>query len=273
MWMHVLTIGMIAILFVTVYFFLIMPRMFGMPVTDLFLKQYYAHRGLFNNHKGVPENSMAAFRRAIDCGYGIEFDVQLTKDQIPVVFHDFSLKRICGIEKKISECTWEELKRLTLLESKETIPSLHQVLEQISGQVPIIIELKTVKTKSHLCQKVDDILQRYNGMYVIQSFNPAALYWYKKNRPNIIRGQLSTNFFKEEQKNILLIFLQHMLLNFLSKPDYIAYNWKYRNILSRYVCHKVYKKPAIAWTIRSEEELERCKKAFDLFIFEGFIPE
>lgn len=273
MWYHIIVILVALCLFAVLYLYMIMPRMFGKPTTNMFVKQYYAHRGLFDNSKGIPENSMKAFQRAIEKGYGIELDVQLTKDRIPVVFHDFSLNRICGIDKKVSDFTWEELRKIPLLGTDQTIPSFSEVLKLVRGRVPLIIELKTINLKFEICRKVDSILQDYQGDYGIQSFNPVALSWYKKNRPEIIRGQLSTNFYREDNSNIFLVILQHMLLNFLSKPDYIAYNWKYRRILSRYVCHKVYKKPAIAWTVRSEEELEHCRKAFDLFIFEGFIPE
>ena len=257
------------------YLFLIMPRMINRKDFSHFENRDYAHRGLHKEGNIAPENSILAFELAVKEGYGIELDVQLTKDDIPVVFHDFSLKRMCGLDKKVDELTFAELKNLRLSNSEESIPSLKEVLDLVKGQVPLIIEFKTHNNNSSLCEITAPILDNYNGVYCVESFNPYILMWYKKNRTLIVRGQLSTKFVKKGSKKtnkVLDFTLQNLLFNFITKPDFIAFNHRYKNMLSFKINHCLYKIPTIAYTIQSIEELERNKSNFDLFIFEDFIP-
>lgn len=118
-----------------VYLFLIAPRMFRKADRMPFLNRYYAHRGLFKNDSEAPENSLAAFRKAVESGYGIEFDVQLSKDDKLVVFHDAALKRMCGVEGHVWDYTLEELKQFSLLDSEEKIPTLEETLEVITRKL------------------------------------------------------------------------------------------------------------------------------------------
>jgi len=218
---------------------------------------------------------MAAFRLAVEHQYGIELDVQLSKDNIPVVFHDYSLERICGINKKVRELTLQELQQLNLYQSKEQIPTFQSVLDMIDGQVPLIVELKVEATNTSVCGIVATMLDQYKGLYCVESFNPLVLIWYKKSRPSIMRGQLSCNLIKDKEiGNLSLHFiLQHLLLNFLTKPDFISFNYAHRKMLSFVLCHRLYKIPTFAWTIKSQEGLEESKKSFDFFIFDHFIPQ
>lgn len=255
------------------YFLSIMPALGSGKRKEDFFGVYYAHRGLHDNASEAPENSMAAFCRAIKAGYGMEMDVQLTKDGVPVVFHDFTLKRVCGKEGKVSDYTWQELKGLRLCGSKETIPRFDEVLRTVGGRTPLIIELKVERTDLRTCAVVDELLKDYPGLYCIESFNPLVLMWYRKHRRDVVRGQLSDGFIKSgEFRGVLYYVLQNLMLNWLTKPDFVAYNHKYANILSRKLCHGLYKNLAVAWTIRSQQELEAAKKGFDLFIFDSFVP-
>lgn len=256
------------------YLLAIMPKMFSRRDISPFKGRFYAHRGLHNNIARTPENSIGAFRLAIENQYGIELDVRLSRDNIPVVFHDANLKRVCGLDKKVSDLTFDELNNLYLFDSNERIPLLTEVLQLVNGQVPLIIELKTSKNDTSVCKVVAPILDNYNGIYCIESFNPLIVIWYSKNRSNVIRGQLSTNYSKDGIKNDKLInlLLQNLLLNFAAKPDFISYNYKYSNMLSYVLCHKLYKTSTFAYTIRSKEELQKSMDRFDFFIFEGFRP-
>ncbi len=255
------------------YLLLIMPRPSSHKLTAPFRKWLYAHRGLHDNQKDCPENSMRAFENAVEKNYGIELDVQLTKDRIPVVFHDDTLNRICGIESKVQDFTYEELKKFRLCNTQERIPKFEEVLDLINGRVPLIVELKVNGVNLSLCREVDKLMQRYHGMYCVESFNPLAVCWYRRKRREIVRGQLSNAFIKEgEGKGILFFILQNLLLNCLGKPDFIAYNHKYPRMLSRKICHRIYHNTAAAWTIKSEEELAIARKYFDVFIFDSFEP-
>ena len=247
-----------------------MPRIFKRPAA--MPKVYYAHRGLHDNESDAPENTMAAFAKAVDHGYGIELDVQLTKDDQVVVCHDYNLKRICGVDRDIDTMTYEELQQYTVYDSEETIPLFTEVLELVDGQVPLIVELKVKDIYSRIAEKADDILQSYAGVYCVESFHPAALIWYRRNRPDVCRGQLATrNAVKESEK--MSFVLRHLLLNFLTAPDFIAYDVNDKEAVSKNICRKIFGCPSVAWTIRSEEQLKEAEKYYDYFIFEGFLPE
>ena len=103
--------------------------------------KHYAHRG-FHGEPGIPENSMAAFRRAYQCGCGVELDVQLTGDGQLAVIHDKSLKRTAGVDREVSDLSMAELKQCRLEGTQETIPSLEEVLELFQGGPPLLVELK-----------------------------------------------------------------------------------------------------------------------------------
>ena len=255
------------------YLLMIKPRMFQKADVKPFTGVLYAHRGLHDNESQAPENSMAAFQKAVDAGFGIELDVQLTKDWVPVVFHDFDLKRVCGVEGKVYEYTYEELRQFSLGKSQEKIPRFADVLKLIGGKVPLIVELKIEYTDASLCPIVDKLLRDYKGAYCIESFNPLGVLWYRRNHPEIMRGQLSDAFYSSgEMKGALYFLLENLLFNFLTKPDFIAYNHKNAHKLSRRLCRGLYHNTAVAWTIQSKEELEEARKHFDLFIFDSFLP-
>ena len=273
--MKVLAIILIVIVVLAIlYFLMIMPRMAHKPDTACFKEWLYAHRGLHDNATQAPENSMAAFRKAVDAGFGIELDIQLTKDKIPVVFHDFTLKRVCGGEGKISDYTYEELQQFHLCDSVEKIPKFEDVLKMVDGKVPLIVEFKIERTDLSLCPIADKMLRAYKGMYCMESFNPLGVQWYRKNHPELVRGQLSDAFLKEgEYVGVLYFVLQNLLLNFVTKPDFVAYNHHYPEILSRKLCRGLYHNTAAAWTIKSQQELDEARKHFDVFIFDSFVPE
>ncbi len=266
----------ILIVFVLVsglYAFLIAPRMFGRPDRSQFSGVLYAHRGLFDNKTDAPENSLNAFAKAVEAGYGIEFDVQLSKDKIPVVFHDLSLKRMCGIDGNVCDYTLAELQQMTLKKSDQTIPTLEQVLEVVAGKVPLIIEYKMDIVDTLVCELSNAILEKYTGVYCIESFHPWAVKWYKENRPEILRGQLSEDYSTEPEKfqGIQYWVMKNLLTNFLTRPDFIAYNHEHSYVLSRKLCSKM-GALSVAWTIKDQVAYENAKQNYQMFIFDSCIP-
>ena len=155
-----------------------------------------AHRGLFDNHSEAPENSLAAFRKAADQWFGMELDVQLTKDGKLVVFHDFDMKRMCGVHKKITELTYAELEQYSLKNSTEKIPLFSNVLELVNGKVPLVVEIKVGFDYKATTEAVAAMLSQYKGIYCMECFNPLSLVWYRKHYPQVLRGQLSMDFFQ-----------------------------------------------------------------------------
>lgn len=239
-----------------------------------FKKIYIAHRGLFNN-KNIPENSMIAFAKALEAGYAIELDVQLTKDEQLVVFHDETLERMCGDKRILHKLSYDELLQLSLLETSERIPLLKDVLALINGLVPLVIEIKSEGRFLLTSELTNRMLMDYKGVFCIESFHPAVLNWYRKNNSQIIRGQLSTNYSKDGTKKnwIVRFVLTNMLCNFWAQPDFIAYNHEYKDQFSYWLCRKLYKTVDVAWTIRSQSELEAAKETFSIFIFDSFVPK
>lgn len=251
----------------------------------LVFKQYLiAHRGLFDNTTSAPENSLAAFQKAVDAGYGIELDVQLTKDNEVVIFHDDNLYRTSGIDTKLSDCTYEMLQDYRLFHSDEKIPGLSDALSLINGTVPLIIELKNSSASDYaeLCERTAACLETYTGTFCIESFNPMVVHWFRINRPNYLRGFLSTDYQKELASLACseppkLTFLQkftltNCLMNFFIRPDFIAYNIRYRNQLSYRICTTFFGIVKVGWTIRSKNELDTAVSSFDVIIFDSFLP-
>lgn len=269
--MWIVLIVVLAIVFL--YFFTVKPRNQVNNDWSKYQKYLYAHRGLHDSKKGIPENSRAGFRKAVENGYGIELDVQLTKDRIPVVFHDFTLERMTGQKGKVYEYTYDELKDFKLDGTEETIPLFSEFLEIVDGKVPFILEYKVEGMDFSVCPIVNKMLSGYKGDYVIESFNPLALSWYRQNRNDVIRGQLSTKFRRKDgYKGLLYFNLTHLLFNWITRPDFIAYDHEHSGNLSFQTATKFFKGKAVAWTIRSQVELDKAKDNFEIFIFEKFTP-
>lgn len=258
---------------ILVYLYAIAPRFPRRKSMALFCKRNFAHRGLFNNLKNIPENSMIAFKNAVDAGYGIELDVQLTRDDRVVVFHDDSLSRICQIDLRVREKTYEELQELTLLQTQYKIPLLSDVLTLVDGRIPLLIEIKLPVSSTKTCKLVDEILSTYKGNYCIESFNSLALLWYRRHRPHVIRGQLSGGLTRPIAPGgiLLCIFIEYLISNFLGRPDFISYSYKHTSNLSFRINKYIFHTPTMAWTIDSELAYSEALEKFDSFIFEGFI--
>ncbi len=234
----------------------------------------YAHRGLHDAEKGIPENTVKAFEAAVREGYGAELDVQLTKDSQLVVFHDFDLKRMFGVSRKICDLDYEEISTLRIPGSESGIPLFSDVLNIFARKAPLIIEIKAKGTGEAVCRKVAAVLAEYQGTYCIESFNPSVIRWFRKHRPETVRGQLSTDYFREKSRGAVIykLVMTHLLLNILNRPDFIAYNRVDAGNLSLKICRSLYRTLTVGWTIRSRTEYRQAKKTFDLIIFEGFRP-
>lgn len=266
-----LIIFAILIFLASVILFLIFPSIKKHPDLDVLKGMLIAHRGLHKNSENIPENSLKAFSSAAEQGFAIENDVHLTADGEVVVFHDHSLLRMCGEDKFIEEMTLDEIKKYPLLGSGEFIPTLKECLAVVDGKVPILIEFKckNLIDCNDLCEAANKILSDYKGKYFVQSFYPMVLKWYRKNRPDILRGQLSEAFKGEA---IYKKMLGNMLFNFISRPHFISYE----HISKKKVMFKLVKRLGgfpVGWTFRSQKELNLSKTDFNTYIFEDFIPK
>ncbi len=237
-------------------------------------KWAYAHRGLHGD--GAPENSLKAFRKAVAGGYGAELDVHLLADGNVAVIHDSSLKRTAGADVEIEDLALADLEQYYLEGTLETVPEFSQVLELFTDQAPLVVELKSKGNNvDKLCKAVCKHLDHYRGQYCIESFDPRCVYWFKKHRPSVLRGQLAENFFKT--KNCKLPFIVKFLMsnhltNFLTMPDFIAYRYSDRNTLFTQICRKLWKLQGVSWTVRTKRELDTAVIEGWIPIFENFNP-
>ncbi len=258
-------LGVLAVL-IALYLFLIFPATRRHKYRDSFKGLMITHRGLYNSKNGVPENSMEAFALSVANGYPIETDIRLTADGEVVIYHDDRLSRLTKSDKRVAELTLAELRELSLDGTTEKIPTLKEFLRLIDGRVPLIIEFKSEELKCPLlCEKADAILKEYNGIYSVQSFDPYVVYWYKKNRPEVFRGQLADIY----KGKLIKAFLSTFLYNFLTRPDYIAFNQNNYSTLS-FKIQKLLGAFSIGWTFREKAGLDSKRKNFDAYIFENF---
>lgn len=215
---------------------------------------------------------MGAFEQAARHGLAIELDIHLTLDKKLVVFHDYHLKRMTGEGGLVEEKTYEELSGLRLLETAYKIPLLDEVLDKINGRVPIIMEIKTELIHGEVEGVLWERLKRYKGEFVIESFNPFSVLWFKNHAPEVVRGQLACWDYPDIQSAFKRLALRNMLMNCLTKPDFAAYCV---GDLSESLRERLRKKGIrlIAWTIRTREEAVKAMALSDGLIFEDITEE
>lgn len=224
----------------------------------------------------IPENSLPAFRRAAAHHFGAELDVHFTRDLQLVIVHDSDLLRITGRPGIVEELTAEELDGYRLLGTEEKIPHFEEVLPIFADSgMPLIVEIKPTRTNyDALTEAAVACLDRYPVLYCMESFDPHVVLWLKEHRPEIVRGQLSTNFILEPDglDPLNRFLLTNLMYNVRTRPDFIAYDFKYRkNPCVLLCCHVLGAKEA-NWTIGSREEMDQAEKEGHLVIFERFIP-
>lgn len=265
-----LIVGIVVGVLFLLYLFLIAPRMFGRADLSAFEGKIFAHRGHFDE-VSIPENSLASFEAAIEAGYGIELDVQLSKDQVPMVFHDADLERMCGTAGDIWDYTAEELQQMSLMGTDQTIPTMEEALKLIDGRTPLLVEYKMDVVDTVVCEKTQALLAEYEGDYCIQAFHPLVLLWYRQNAPEVGRGQLSQNFWNDEKYagKPLYLLLTYMVENVATRPDFVSYKFSDQSNLSYQLCKLMGAKTA-GWTIKSVEDYELVKNGLDMVISDTF---
>ena len=249
--------------------FILAPGRADRRQKEPFRNRNFAHRGLHSRDRSVPENSLKAFDLAAEAGYGIELDVQLSKDGQVVVFHDDTLNRVCGIDARVDELNYAELRDLSLLDTEEKIPLFSDVLAVIRGRGPLIVELKNGRSNKELCEKTCEMLRKYNGEVCIESFNPMIVAWFRFHAKEFLRGLLSApkEEYEGQTSKFTAFLLSRGMINFICRPQFIAY--------------KIGKRPAsinlslalgamnVGWT--SHET--RNEKGRDAVIFEFYRPK
>lgn len=258
----------------------------------------YAHRGLYDNIGGIPENSMAAFRAAVAQGYRIELDVQRTLDGKVIVFHDRSTGRMCGEDLTICDHTWEELSHLQLIHTEEHIPLLADVLNEFD--VPLLIDIKNPVGKrrsksqtSKVARSVRRLIAGKACSILIQSTDPRILFWFRFHEPSFLRGQVRPDKssvrdtrrtrgvrFTLRPQNLRIgarlqaYALRHSLLNFLSRPDFITMDFHQNEDLALLLADRVLHIPMAACCVKNQDQLDYCRDTlYNIQIFDSFLAE
>ncbi len=230
-----------------------------------------AHRGLWGD---APENSLTAFENAARENLAIEIDVHISSDGHVIIHHDDTLTRMTGLNKKITDCTLSEIKEQRLLSTDEKVPILTELLPIAKNRSPLLIEIKSTSTKVGVLEKaLYDIVKDYDGEFAVQSFNPLSVKWFKDNAPDILRGQLATKLDeKSGQSKFNCFMLNNLLLNGLTKPDFVSFDQKYmpKNAVER---ERKKGREIIAWTVTSKSREEELKQYCDNIIFESYLPD
>ncbi|MEG0584902.1 MAG: glycerophosphodiester phosphodiesterase family protein [Christensenellaceae bacterium] len=237
---------------------------------------HYAHRGLHTDF--YPENSLPAFQNAVQNGYAIETDVRLSKDGVIMVFHDSTLLRMTGKAGNLKDYSYAQLRHMHLKGTVYTIPTLEEVLHEVNGQVPLLIEIKNKSICGILEKKLYALLQNYKGNYAVQSFSPFSIRWFRRHAPQVFRGQLAGdfNFCEHHFSKItrffvtkILMIIQRLCIFFICKPNFISY--EFHTVDTRLIRRLRSSGATIfAWTIRTAEQYTLARPYIDSAIFEDF---
>lgn len=264
---------LIALLAIGLWLFLIAPGRRQRERRAFFEKRTFAHRGLYAKDQSVPENSLAAFAAAVQAGYGVELDVQLTKDKRLVVFHDDTLKRACGVDARLDAYTYGELRAMPLFGTNHRIPLFSDVLGVIDGRIPVIVELKSGGDWPGNCESTLSHLRACKGPYCVESFDPHIVRWFRKNAPDILRGQLSEayRFSSKAAPWYTALLMSRVLTNVFTRPQFIAYRIGPKCLSVR--AAEWLGAMRVCWTARPEHDWGSLTRQNDCIIFEHFRPE
>ena len=258
--------------------FLICPAFGRRALRAPFAGRNYAHRGLFTQDQRTPENSLPAFAAAAAAGYGIELDVQFTSDRQLIVFHDDTLDRMTDARGWVREAPWQQVRALRLAGTPCTPPLFADVLAEVAGRVPLIVEIKSRREYSGayldaLCRATLEALAGYNGPYCIESFDPRVVRRIRKFAPGVLRGQLadSTQSYRAEGARPLHAFaMSHLLGNVLGRPDFIAWCPAPRNGAVKLA--KALGAMMVYWTALPADDAAKLEADHDAVIFQWYLP-
>lgn len=236
----------------------------------------HAHRGLYAQDQSVPENSLPAFAAAAEKGYGMELDIQLSLDGEVVVFHDDTLARMCGIGGRVDAFPLARLREMPLAGTAERMPLLTEVFDTVAGKAPIIIELKTGPRNEELCRKGLALMRayqkQYGGAFCVESFDARIVAWFRKNAPDILRGQLTDSPRALGSGRPVLDFIAgNLLSNVIARPHFIAHGPGRKTALARFAeaCGAM----PVYWTAKPGDDAAALEEYYDAVIFEHYAPK
>ena len=242
---------------------------------DWLVARPIAHRGLHDFSRGVIENTATAFAAAITGGYAIECDLQLTADGEAVVFHDETLERLIEAEGRVKNLAAPAMQKLTIRHSDDRVQTLRELLEQVDGEVPLLIELKSHWDGNNvLVKRAIETLRGYSGRHALMSFDPDMVEAVRKLSPLTTRGIVADRGINEyydwlpPEQRLELRNFSHVAR---TEPHFVSFH--FRDLPFAPVTQlRQAGRPVISWTIRSPEEAVLALRHSDQVTFEGFLP-
>ncbi len=246
------------------------------PSPDWLTARPVAHRGLHDG-VGLIENTASAFKAAIDGGFAIETDLQITADGEAVVHHDFALGRLTLGSRQLAAMTAAGLREVPFKKTADRIMTLGEFLALVAGRTPLFIELKSRHDGDlRLVNRAAELLQAYTGPAALMSFDPILIAALRERAPKLTRGIVAERYYKDSEWRDLtasqkrsLAFLTH---GFHTRPHFVAYRVTDLPALGPWVARNVFGRPLLTWTIRTDADRARAKRHADQMIFEGFRP-
>lgn len=234
-----------------------------------------AHRGLHDHDGGIVENTVSAFEAAIARGFTVETDLQCTRDNEPVIFHDPVLERLTTSEGRLDALTAEEFKTLTFSDSDDPMLDLPDFLKLINGRTPLLIEIKSRgEFNPAFAARIAEILRGYKGEYAVMSFDPRMVRAMREHLPKVTRGLISCAFevdYWGDLSAFTRFKLRHLVYFWQAGPDFIAYSINALPAIAPLVL-KAFGVPLLSWTVNSLEKLKKARKYADNVIFENIDP-
>ena len=248
-----------------------------MPRPDWLTSRPIAHRGLHDAGAGIVENTRSAVAAALKAGYAIEVDLQLAADNRVMVFHDTSLSRLTKAGGLLSNRTSDELRGIGFKDTADRMMTLEDLLTLVAGRTPLILEVKSHWTKvGPLEREIADNLKTYTGPVAVMSFDPNSVAEFRRILPDIPRGIVADGLHDDNCWGFLprrqRFILRHLLHWFQTLPDFVAYSVADLTSLAPQAARIIFRKPLLAWTVRTESEVKRATKFADNIIFEEFRP-
>jgi len=232
-----------------------------------------AHRGLHDVSRRIVENTKTAFALALAGNYAIECDLQISGDGEAMVFHDSNLGRLTVHTDPVNSLSAEQLKQVSFKDSDDKMQTLSELLHQVNGKVPLIIELKSlIDGDLRLVERVIEVLADYHGDYCLMSFGPFLMREVKRLAPNIIRGAVVNPETDELWLNAPLKENPATTMLDLVEPDFLSYDVDGLSS-SFFTTFKITGKPVICWTVKSQKTADYAYQFCDQITFEGFTPE
>jgi glycerophosphoryl diester phosphodiesterase len=248
-----------------------------MPGLDWLTARPVAHRGLHDAAAGVIENTASAFRAAIEGGFSIETDLQISADGEAMVYHDFALGRLTLGSRLLAAMTAAGLREVPFKDTPDRIMTLGELCDLVAGRVPLVVELKSrFDGDLRLATRAAEVLKNYAGPAAVMSFDPAPIAALREFAPGLPRGIVAERHYEDNEWRELtkrqkceLTFLLHAPR---TRPHFVAYQVNDLPSPGPWIARNVFGLPLLAWTVRTEQDRRRARTWANQMIFEGFRP-